>query len=85
MTSLEREFEEFKALHKFAILKAKITQYYRDLEDGQVLVPDFLRIGQMPEDLAERDIKALVLKNDNLAEFNRLYEIAYQDLAEVLS
>lgn len=85
MTSLEREFEEFKALHKFAILKAKITQYYRDLEDGQVLVPDFLRTGQRPEDLAERDIKALVLKKDNLAEFNRLYEIAYQDLAEVLS
>lgn len=84
MPTLEQEFEEYKALHKYAILKAKITQYYRDLESEQINIPDFQRIGQRPEDLADRDLKALILRNDNLQEFNRLYELAYNDLSEVL-
>ena len=84
MGQLEQEFEEYKALHKFAILKSKIMQYYRDLEVNQVLVPDFQRQHETPEALADRDLRCLVLRKDNLQEFNRLYEIAYQEMAEVL-
>lgn len=84
MPTLEQEFEEYKALHKFSILKARITQYYRDLEDGEVLVPDFMRIGERPEDKADRDLRALVLRPDNLKLFNECYERAWQDTAEVL-
>lgn len=43
MGQLEHEFEEYKALHKFAILKCRIMQYYTDMEEGQILVPDFQR------------------------------------------
>ena len=84
MGKLEAEFEEYKALHKFAILKCKIMQYYKDLEEGQVLVPDFQRTHETPEALADKDLRCLVLRKDNLQEFNRLYEKAYKELAEVL-
>lgn len=84
MGKLEAEFEEYKALHKFAILKCKIMQYYKDIEEGQVLVPDFQRQHETPEALADRDLRCLVLRKDNLQEFNRLYEKAYKELAEVL-
>lgn len=82
--SLEQEFEQYKAIHKFAILKARLIQYYKDLEDGTVQIPDFMRVGQRPEDLADRDIRNLISRSNNLNEFNILYEQAYQDLAEVL-
>ena len=85
MLTLENEFEQHKAAHKYAILKARIIQYYKDLEAGQVLVPDFQRIGQRPEDLADRDLKELILRPDGLKKFNELYEHAYQDIAEVLT
>lgn len=82
--SLEQEFEQYKAIHKFAILKARLIQYYKDLEDGTVQIPDFMRVGQRPEDLADRDIRNLISRSNNLNEFNILYEQAYKDLAEVL-
>lgn len=84
MGQLEAEFEEMKALHKYAILKGKLIRYYQDLEENQVLVPDFMRIHETPEALADRALKCLVLRRDNLEEFNRLYELAYQEIAEVL-
>lgn len=84
MGQLEAEFEEYKALHKYAVLKCKLVKYYQDLEQGQVLVPDFLRLHETPEALADRALKCLVLRRDNLQEFNRLYELAYQEIAEVL-
>lgn len=82
--SLEDEFEQYKTLHKLAILKAVITQYYKDVEDNSAKIPDFMRRGQRPEDLAEKDVRELVLRPDNLKKFNELYELAYQQLAEVL-
>lgn len=81
--SLEMEFAEYKALHKYVILKAKITQYYKDLEDGQVNIPDFMRIGERPEDKADRDIREMIANKD-LVTFDILYQQAYEDLAEVL-
>lgn len=35
-----------------------------------------------PESKANRDILMLVLLNDGLKEYDRLYELAYQDLAQ---
>lgn len=84
MGQLEQEFEEFKALHKFAVLKGKLMKYYQDLEVNQVLVPDFMRLHETPEALADKALKCLILRKDNLQEFNRLYEQAYQEIAEVL-
>lgn len=80
--TLEREFEEFKALHKYSILKAKLTQYFSDLEANEVNIPDFLRIGQRPEDKADIALRHLLSVPGGFKEFNRLYEIAYQELAE---
>lgn len=40
---LEKEFEQYKALRKYCILKARIMQYYKDLEEGQINLPDFMR------------------------------------------
>ena len=84
MGQLEQEFEEFKALHKYAVLKGKLIKYYQDLEENQVLIPDFMRLHETPEALADRALKCLVLRRDNLQEFNRLYELAYKEIAEVL-
>lgn len=84
MTTLELEFEEYKAIHKYSILKARIIQYYRDIEANTVTVPDFQRRGQTPEDLADRDLRLMLASPEGLKEFNRLYELAYQDLAGVL-
>lgn len=78
MGQLEREFEEYKALHKFAILKAKMIKYYTDL---QIIQGKYY--GD-PEALADRELRCLVLRNDNLNKFNHLYNLAYAELAEVL-
>ena len=82
MGTLESEFEEFKAIHKIAILKAKIIMYYKHLEVNQVNVPDFMRKFETPEAKADYMIKRLVMRD--MREFNRLYEIAYKEIAEVL-
>ena len=78
------EFEQYKALHKYAILKAKAVQYYTDLEENSPTIPDFMRQGQTPEDLADAQLRNLLCIPDGFATFNRLYERAYQELAEVL-
>ena len=78
------EFEQYKALHKFAILKAKAVKYYQDLEENSATIPNFLRQGQTPEALADAQIRNLLCIPDNGMTFNRLYEAAYQELAEVL-
>lgn len=82
--SLLKEFEEYKAVHKYAILKAKAVKYFQDLEANSATIPDFMRQGQTPESLADGEIRNLMCIPDNLATFNKLYEQAYQELAEVL-
>lgn len=84
MATLEQKFEQYKAVHKYVVLKCKIIQYYKALEANTVTVPDFQRRGQTPEDLADRDLRLMLASPEGLKEFNRLYELAYQDLAEVL-
>ena len=78
------EFEQFKALHKYAIVKAKTVQYFRDLEADSATIPDFMRKGETPEDLADAEIKNILALEDKDEKFNSLYEKAYQELAEVL-
>ena len=79
---LEQEFEQYKALHKYAILKARIMQYFIDLEANQVDIPVFMRTN--PEQKADIELRRLASQKDNLEEFNRLYELAYADLAPSL-
>lgn len=80
---LEEEFEQYKALHKYATLKAMIIQYYQDLEDGKIKLPDFMR-NDTPEKLADKDIKNLLCLSDGGEKFNRLYEAAWQVIAEIM-
>lgn len=84
MQTLEREFEDFKALHKYAIMKVKLVRYFKDLEEGSIQLPDFLRPNDTPEKKADKAIHELVTAPDGGAKFNQLYEQAYQELAEVL-
>ena len=81
--TLEEEFEQYKAVHKYSVLKAKIMDYYATLEQGQVNLPDFLR-DDTPEKLANRDLKELMSLNDGGVKFNSLYENAWNEIAEVL-
>lgn len=75
---LEKEFEQYKALHKYCILKARIMQYYKDLEEGQINLPDFMR--ETPEQKADKDLTKLIMFSPN--KFNELYEQAWNDIAE---
>lgn len=81
---LEYEFEKYKALHKYSIIKALAVRYFMDLEDDLPQIPDFMRQGQTPEDLADLHIRNLLCLPDGGRTFNRIYETAYQELAEVL-
>ena len=79
--NLEREFEEFKALHKYAILKAKMMDYYNTIQQGEVNLPDFMR-DDTPEKLADKELRNLVVNDIN--KFNSLYEKAYEEIAPIL-
>ena len=81
MVSLEDEFEQYKAVHKLAILKVKIIDYYRTLEQTGINIPDFMR-DDTPEKKADKDIKNLLLTDIN--KFNSLYEKAWGELAPLL-
>lgn len=81
---LEYEFEKYKALHKYSIIKALAVRYFMDLEADLPQIPDFMRVGQTPEELADKQIRNLLCLPDGGATFNRIYETAYQELAEVL-
>lgn len=81
MGLLEDECMQRIALHKYAILKARIINYYETLQQGEVNMPDFMR-DDTPEKLADRDLKNLVLNDIN--KFNKLYEQAYTDIAPLL-
>ncbi len=83
--SLEQEFEEFKAIHKYSILKAVMMKYYSDLEEmrEETNMPDFMR-EDTPEKLAEKSIKTLILGEDGINRFNYFYDLAWNKVAECL-
>lgn len=83
MITLEQEFTDCLAQHKYAVLKAKIVDYYRTLEMGKVNLPDFVR-NDSPEVLADRDLRHILCGENGLEKFNELYEAAWNSIAELL-
>jgi hypothetical protein len=81
MGALEKEFAEYKALHKYAIMKAMLMRYFRTIQQGEVNIPDFLR-DDSPERLVDKELRNLVVNDIN--KFNSLYEKAYEELAPML-
>ncbi len=81
--TLEQEFEEIKAVHKYAVLKAKLLQYYTDLQNTGITIPSFLQ-PKTPEQSADEYISELMLKGDNFKLFNTKYELAWQEIAPFL-
>lgn len=74
---LAREFEEFKAQHKYSVLLAKMITYYETVMANEILLPF-----DTPEKRATKDIAELY--NRDKYEFNRLYELAWQEIAEMM-
>ena len=84
MPTLEQEFEEYKAIHKYAVLKAKLIQYYTDLNESQPLnIPTFLLADRIDRQ-ADEDIKELLTLPDGISRFNSLYERAWEEIREKL-
>ena len=78
--SLESEFELFKQLHKTTILQAKITTYYRNLQNTGITIPEFMQVP--PEKLAEKEVLQLMCYSPKT--FDSLYEHAWREYAEFL-
>ena len=78
--SLEKEFELYKQLHKTTILQAKITTYYRNLNETGIKIPEFMTVP--PEKLAEKEVLQLMCYSPKT--FERLYEHAWSEYAEYL-
>lgn len=81
--TLEQEFKKEVTAHKCRILKTRLVEYHRALDGGMgngVNIPYFMDY-YSPECKADRDLIKLILLNDGLKEFDRLYELAYTELA----
>lgn len=74
--SLENEFEFYKALSKVRVVKRKMVDYYRALEQTQVNLSGAYY--ESPEKKADYAIRQLVL--NDLPKFEHLYNIAYMDI-----
>ena len=75
---LAREFEEYKAQHKYSVLMAKMIVYYETIMANEILLPN-----DTPEKRAEESIRELYNRDKN--EFNRLYELAWKEIAEKMN
>ena len=78
--TIEKEFELFKQLHKTTILQAKITTYYRNLQNTGIKIPEFMTVP--PEKLAEKEVLQLMCYSPKT--FDKLYEHAWSEYAEYL-
>ena len=78
--TIEKEFELYKQLHKTTILQAKITTYYRNLQNTGVKIPEFMTVP--PEKLAEKEVLQLMCYSPKT--FDKLYEHAWSEYAEYL-
>ena len=80
---LATEFEEYKAIHKYSILFKKLFMYYETIldnnDDDGLQIPYFMNT--TAEELAQRDIRELYNRDKN--EFNRLYELAWEEMKEI--
>ena len=75
------EFEEHKALHKYSVLMAKMINYYETIMADEIKIPEFLT-----DDTAEKRAKDSIkeLYNRDKQEFNRLYEEAWEEIADIM-
>ena len=78
--SLEKEFALYCQLHKTTILQAKITTYYRNLQETGIKIPEFMTVP--PEKLAEKEVLQLMCYSPKT--FDKLYEHAWREYAEYL-
>ena len=78
--SLEAEFEIYKLIHKTAILQAKLTAYYKTIQESGVTIPFFML--ESPEKKAEKEVQNLLCENSQA--FEQLYERAWNEYAECL-
>ena len=81
--SLENELSQCIAQHKYAVLKAKMIDYYQTLEMGKVNLPNFVRTDS-PEILADRELRHILCSENGMERFNELYEIAWNSIAELM-
>ena len=70
--SLENEFEQAKAQHKYSVLKAKMMAYYSTVDMCKINLPDFLREDN-PEKMADKELKNILCAPEGLKKFNELY------------
>lgn len=78
--TLEKEFEIYKQLHKTSILTARISKYYKDLNESGVKIPEFLTVD--PLKMAQKEV--IQLLSTDINKFNTLYEEAWREYANVL-
>lgn len=72
---LTNEFVQYKAQHKYSVLMAKMIDYYATIMQDEILLPF-----DTPEARAEEDVRKVFNKGKD--EFDRLYELAWQEMAE---
>lgn len=74
---LAKEFEEYKTQHKCSVLLARMITYYETIMANEILLPF-----DTPEKRAQDSIRELYNRDKN--EFNRLYEKAWEEIAEMM-
>ena len=78
--TLEQEFKNYVMIHKTAILQAKLTKHFRDLQETGIQIPFFMQ--ESAETKAKKEVQNLLCINP-LA-FETLYQGAWQEYAECL-
>ena len=78
--TLEDEFEFYKLRHKTTILQAKLTLYYKTIQESGIKNPFFML--ESPEKKAEIHVQSLLCENPET--FEVLYNEAWQHYAECL-
>lgn len=78
--SLEKEFEIYKLIHKITILEAKLTTYYRTIQETGIKIPFFML--ESPERKANKEIEQLLDTDRDV--FEALYQKAWDEYAECL-
>lgn len=74
---LTDEFVQYKAQHKYSVIMAKMIEYYTIIMQDELLLPF-----DTPEKRAEKAVRELY--NRSKEEFDRLYEKAWNEIAEMM-
>lgn len=77
---MEQELMERELLHKYAVVKAKALQYYEDLQNNGVTIPDFMNTEKTPEEKAHDYVVEVTLKGL----LNQKYELAWKEIVPFL-